>query len=995
MSLQAVFEELVELPPEQRGERLRALSLTDHERQRLESMLEHATDRTKLLDLPIGNLIEHLRADDVMFARLAGGMVGPFRVLDLIGEGGSAAVFRASRPAGSGEQLVALKVLRASRFSADAERRFRREQAILAQLTHPNVARLIEGGVDSSGYPYIAMELVEGEPITRAAAARRLGVKERLEWMLCLCRAIEAAHLALIVHCDLKPSNILVDREGVIKVLDFGVARLIDASREDQPTRTIALTPEYAAPELATDNLASVRSDIYALGGVLYFLLSGRSPLVLEGLALAPLVDAIRTREPARIDADADATLAAEPRHRVADLEAIARKALAKDPARRYGSVETMLRDVDAALADRPIAARDIDARDRARRFVRRHRVALAAGTVLLLALLAGLAGTLWQAREARVQRDRAEREAARAIAEAGTATAVRDFLVGVFAAANPEETGGNTPTALDLADAALRRVDGELHDQPRLQAPLLAALGAAYDGLGQVDRSFATLRRAREIAVSTEGADSLDALRLTVALAAAVAAHPNGDTPQRREEIAPLLSAIVEREMPGADASLRVAALTQYGVLLQAGGDSVAAEANFQRAIDIGRAAGDAAAAPTADALLALHDLLTQQGRVGDAIARLREALAIRILRDGPQAAATVAVQASLGFLLGEAGSLDEADGLLGQVLDARRTIYGARHPRYAHALIALASIRERQGRADDAETMLREALAVAQSALGADSDLALSALNSLSGVRTAQRDLEGAIARSREAVAMAARMYGDEHELTLRLRDNLIGSEAMNGAYAEAEADARKVLAAHARTGSRDGGYTRFWLGYALRLRGDAGAAKVEHERALATLLELEGADSNFALSVRAELAADERDLGAFDAARAGIERARADAARIAPGADDSTTRNLRYLAAQLDLLQGRAAAATAAEFERVFARAKERPPTAMTRWQAAGAGLLSALCRLRLRIGDAAQARTEILVHADVLRASPLADPFFKRLAAQASNEARATP
>ncbi|MGN6519339.1 MAG: tetratricopeptide repeat protein, partial [Dokdonella sp.] len=609
-----------------------------------------------------------------------------------------------------------------------------------------------------------------------------------------------------------------------------------------------------------------------------------------------------------------------------------------------------------------------------------------------LLPPAAGLAGRLLLAREARVQQALAEGEAARALAEAGTANAVRDVLVGVFAAANPEETGGRAATALDLADAGLRRVDAELSEQPRLQASLLAALGAAYGGLGQSERAIETLRRARERAVQADGEDSPAATRATVDLAAAIAAHPNADTPRRRDEIAPLLEAIVARERPGVDAALRVGALTQYGVVLQARGDAIGAQEALLRAVAAGRAAGDAAAARTADALLALHDLLAQQGRVSDAIGHLREALAIRIMTDGAQGAATLAIKTNLGFLLGEAGSLDEAADLLAQVLDARRAIYGEHHPRYAHALIALASIRERQDRAADAEPMLDEALAIARAALGADSELALSALNSLAGVRTALHDPQGGIIRSREAVAMAARMYGEDQALTLRLRDNLAGIEAMNGDYAAAETDARRIIVAHDRAGSGDAGYARFWLGHVLRLRGDAAAAKAAHEQALAALLELEGPDSNFALAVRAELAEDERDLGDFDAARAEVDRARADAARIAPGVDDSTARTLRYLAAQLDLLQGRADAGTAAELDRVFARASEREQTPMARWQTAGAGLFAGLCRQRLGIGHVAEAQAQIRASGEVLRASPLADPFLRRLAAQASREVR---
>jgi len=925
-------------------------------------------------------------------APVAGMVAGAWRLERRIGRGGMGEVWLGARADGLFEKQVAIKFIRddraALRRSLEAERR------VLAGLRHAGIARLLDAGTGADGHPYLVTEYIDGATLDAWFARERPSLAARVELFRHIAAAVAYAHERLVVHRDIKPANVLVDAAGAPHLLDFGIARALAGDGVDVAATLVALTPEYAAPELAADNAASVRSDVYALGGVLHFLLAGRAPLELGGLALAPLVEAIRTREPARIDVAADPALAAAPRHRVADFEAIARKALAKDPAQRYGSVEALLRDVDAALDDRPIAARDGDARERVRRYVRRHRIALGVAAALLLTLAAGLAGTLWQAREARLQQGRAEREADHARAEAQSAIAVRDFLVGVFAAANPEETGGRTPTALDLADAGLRRVDGELSGQPRLQAALLAALGAAYGGLGQSDRAIDTLRRARERAVQADGEDSPAAMRATVDLAAAIGAHPNADTPRRREEIAPLLEALAARETAGADVGLRVGVLTQYGVLLQARGDAAAAEGQLVRAVDLGRAAGDVAAARTADALLALHALLAQQGRVGDAIARLREALAIRALADGAQGAATLAIKTDLGFMLGEAGSLDEAADLLAQVLDARRAIYGERHPRYAHALIALASIRDRQGRAADAETMLDEALAIARSALGTDSDLALSALNSLAGVRAAQHDPEDGIRRSREAVAMSARMYGDAHELTLRLRDNLAGVEALNGDYDAAEADARAIIAAHAGKGSRNTGYARFWLGHVLRLRGDAAAAKAAHEQALAELLELQGEDSNFALNVRAELAEDERDLGDYAAARVQVERAFADAARIAPGVDDPTARSLRYLGAQLDLLQARADEATAAELDRVFARAKERRPTPMARWQAAGAGLFSALCRLRLGIGDAAEARAQIRASGDVLRTSPLADPFLRKLAAPAAAEARRT-
>jgi hypothetical protein len=925
------------------------------------------------------------RSADYLAARkmpAPGMLVGAWRLERPLGRGGMGEVWLGARADGLFEKQVAIKFISDGR--ASLRRSFESERRVLAGLQHSGIVRLLDAGLGGDDHPYLVTDYIDGDRLDAWLAREPRPLARRIALLRQVAAAVAYAHERLVIHRDIKPANLLVDGSGDVHLLDFGIARALAGDGESPAATLIALTPDYAAPELAVENAASVRSDIYALGGLLYFLLCGRPPLALGSLALAALVDAIRTQEPARIDADADAMLAAEPRHRVADLEAIARKALSKDPQRRYGSVEALMRDVDAALADLPIAAREADAWDRTRRTLRRHRVALAATATLLLTLAAGLAGTLWQAHEARLQRDRAERETVRATAEAKGAVAVRDFLVGVFEAANPEQTGGNVPTALDLLDAGLRRVDGELQQQPRLQVPLLAALGATYEGLGQADRAIDTLRRARTLAVTLAGEDSVDAMRTTVQLAAAIAAHPNADSRRQRDDIAPHLEAMIGREMSGPDVPLRVAALTQYGVLLEARGEGDASEANLRRAVDIGRAAGSEAAAETADALSSLHAVLVQRGRVRDAIALLREALAIRVLRDGEHAASVVAIQANLGFLLGEAGSLDEAAQVLAQVLETRRGIYGEGHPMYAHSLIALASIRERQGRYAEAEAMLRDALSIARSVLGNDSDLALSALNSLAGVRSGQHDPGAAIDHSREAVAMATRLHGRDGNVTLNIRDNLVGLQAMNGSYAEAAAAARESIAAHASVDSRNTAYARFWLGYALRLQGDAAAAKTAHEEALAGLLALQGEDSNFAITVRTALAEDERDLEAYDAARAHAGQARDAAMRVAPDADDASARAVRYLIAQLDVLQARSTAATAAELDAAWARAKHRQDTPMVRWQAAEAALFAVLCRQQLGADVEAKSRAQLADAANVLRASPLADPFLKRLA-----------
>ncbi|HEY0725125.1 MAG TPA: serine/threonine-protein kinase, partial [Pyrinomonadaceae bacterium] len=384
IALRALFEELSEIAPEQRRARFESLSLPEEIRTSLEAMLtfdeltelapESCDARIEALKLSeevslrvrtmlashhrwrspfgkeIAEFLERVHTDesDLLGQSLVGTCIGSFRLTGLIGQGGSSVVLRAERDVGSGAQVVALKLLRTGLYSADAQRRFRREQAILAQLTHPNIARLIEGGVSSSGIPYIAMELVDGVPITVAADSRGLNVEQRLAWFSTLCRTIEAAHASLIVHRDLKPSNLFITQAGDLKVLDFGIAKLVD-SDEEHATRTqsITLTPEYAAPEQFGTAPLTTAVDVYALGVVLGELLTGKR---LTGRLRAS--SAIATAN----DADAPLPRGQPPRKVLArqlrgDLDAILANALADEPSMRYRSAGSFADDIDRHLA--------------------------------------------------------------------------------------------------------------------------------------------------------------------------------------------------------------------------------------------------------------------------------------------------------------------------------------------------------------------------------------------------------------------------------------------------------------------------------------------------------------------------------------------------------------------------------------------------------------------------------------------------------------------
>ena len=483
-----VFDDVVALPPEQRGPRVAALDLPEGVHARVCAMLSADATAPVLVKAAAAEAIDQLcdNEDEVLAQSLVGTCIGSFRLLSLLGHGGSSVVFRAERAAGDGAQVVALKLLRTGLYSANAQRRFRREQAILAQLTHPHIAGLIEAGVSSAGIPYIAMELVDGLPITHAAEERSLDICQRLRWFSTLCRTIEAAHSTLIVHRDLKPSNLLVTGDGDLKVLDFGIAKLIDEQEHATRTQSIMLTPEYAAPEQYGQSPLSTAVDVYALGVVLGELLTGErlsantraSAAVSAGQV--PLPHGLPER----------AVLARELR---GDLDSIVACALADDAALRYSSAGAFADDVERYLARKPVRAHPPSRRYRARKFIRRHRGAVAALSALFVAIVGGLSVVAWQ-----------EHTIAR---EAQRAESTRDFLLRVFSAAEPAGPRLAPPTVADVVRASIAEAQRSTTLQPGVRIELIDALGGVLRKQGDVGGSLALLEDNYAKAVATLGA--------------------------------------------------------------------------------------------------------------------------------------------------------------------------------------------------------------------------------------------------------------------------------------------------------------------------------------------------------------------------------------------------------------------------------------------------------------------------------------------------------
>ncbi|HEY3587184.1 MAG TPA: serine/threonine-protein kinase, partial [Myxococcaceae bacterium] len=431
---------------------------------------------------------------------VAGQTVGPYVLLRLLGAGGMGEVWLARRADGGVQREVALKLPLTNPLPWDLAARFSLERDILGRLEHPNIARLYDAGISAEGQPYLAMEMVHGEPITAFCDGRRLDAEARIRLFEQVLAAVQFAHANLVLHRDLKPSNILVTSGGEVRLLDFGIAKLL-ARDGPAPQGTVTeyagrmLTPDYASPEQILGQPLSTASDVYTLGVVLFELLTGKGPYQVELSSVAQIELAIVQGDPLRPSAAIDdeaAELRRTSRRKLGrqlsgDLDTVVGKALAKSPGDRYGSASALAEDLERALAGQPIQARPPSTLYRVSRFLRRHRWASLATGAAILALVGSTAVALRQAQVAREQ--------------ARNATVVRDFLLEILSAADPARMSASArppgqATVQETIDAAASRM-GTLDMQPETKVPLLTTLASVYDGLDQADRSLALLEQA------------------------------------------------------------------------------------------------------------------------------------------------------------------------------------------------------------------------------------------------------------------------------------------------------------------------------------------------------------------------------------------------------------------------------------------------------------------------------------------------------------------
>ena len=701
-------------------------------------------------------------------ATLQGVAVGPYRVVRELARGGMGAVYLAERADGQFEQRVALKLIKRGMDSEEIHRRFLAERQILARLNHAHIARFYDGGMTAEGQPWFAMEYVDGQPLTRHCEERRLSVAERLRLFRDVCDAVRYAHQNLVVHRDLKPSNILVTSSGEVKLLDFGIAKLLESEGAEQLTRTDlrALTPEYAAPEQVRGEPVTTATDVYALGGVLYELLTGRRACRFDRHTPAEIERVICTTDPAAPGISGD-------------LDTIVLKALQKAPARRYPSAEALLDDLRRREQGLPVLARPDSLRYRTLKFVQRHRVAVIAAGAVLAALLIGLGATIWQARVA-------SREAARA-------GIVRDFVVRLFEAAYPHRARGRPVTALEMLELGSERAQTELVRQPAAQAELLHILSAIYRDLARYDRALPLIRRSTEISRATYGADHI--LVADRELMWGRILYHQGEYVAADSVLRGVVATY--RRKYGAGHLETVDPMLNLAYVRIALGDYAGAEALEREGFEAEREYyGDNHLGP-AWLLSSLGETLLKQGRIREADSAHSAALEVRQrLLDADHDELMISVH-HLGVVRAAQGDYAAAERLLRRAETTRRRWYPEGHPRLALTLSSLGDLLQETGRAAAAESLLAEATAMRGTYLGPDhpETIEVAGRLALAGYRGDRTD--GVEARLRQAVEGLERRLGSDHPVTAAALVGLAEVVAGSGRLQEADSLLGRALA------------------------------------------------------------------------------------------------------------------------------------------------------------------------------------------------------
>ena len=768
------------------------------------------------------------------------GAIGPYRLLRELGRGGMGVVYLAERADGQYRRRVAIKLLRSSPDTEDLHRRFLAERQILASLNHPNIAQFLDGGVADDHLPFLVMEYVDGAPITTHCDRNRLGLEARLRLFHDVCAAVHHAHQNLVIHRDIKPNNVLVTEDRRVKLLDFGIAKLMNPTLgpADQPvTRTEwrVMTPDYASPEQVRGDSLTTASDVYALGVLLYTLLSGQRPHRITSGSPQELAEVIVVREPVRPSV---AVIEPEPprpdtatanqtpetiafarglsverlrRQLRGDLDAIVMMALRKEPSRRYGSADLLWEDVQRHLDGLPVLAGRGTRWYRARKFLTRHRVEATAAAVVTVSLVATATVAVRQAAVASRERDRAEQAL-------GQSEDVTDFLVGLFRTPAPAGKSRDDVTATDLLTAGTARIE-QLEGRPVVQAQMLDALGRVNQEMGRYADAERMLRRAVELRRRHLGsghpdlAASLNNLAVVIRL-----------TRQRAEAARLHGEALdIQRRALGPRHAEVATTMTNLGIVTT---DDSAAESLFRTARDIQRSTLGSDNLALVYTNLLIVERLRKRGAADEAELLMRENLRINERQLGPDSPGTAAAMTRLGsFLETERNQPAAAETLFTRALAILRR-QSPPSTSLMGTLVNLTLLSADRGDYRTAEAFAREALEAEQRARGREHPTVSQTMGLLAQQLFALRRYAEADSLLTAAEKLIERGFGPQDRrvgITLYARARV---RSAMGRLDEAEADLRRSLAITERMEGADYlylGTTAALLGELVARRGD----------------------------------------------------------------------------------------------------------------------------------------------------------------------------
>jgi eukaryotic-like serine/threonine-protein kinase len=751
--IDAVFDALLDLPPDEQMAYLERASSDDPELRGEVLRLLQAHRRSEgFLEAPVPPMAGALYdAADLLALGGAPDRIGPWRVVRAIGQGGMGIVLLGERADGQFEQRAAIKIIRHG--TPRLLRRFLDERRILALLEHPGIARLIEGGLTPGGLPYFAMELIEGVPIDRYCDDHELSLDLRLELLAEVCDAVSYAHQHLVIHRDLKPSNILVTPAGRVKLLDFGIAKLLtdDAEGDRTGTQFQAMTPEFAAPEQVRGEAVSTATDVYALGVLLYLLLTGGLPYDVRGKPMVEVARIVSEQEPSRPSSRAFDPLRRRLR---GDLDLIVLTALQKDPRRRYQSPAALAEDLRHFREGRPISARPDTVPYRLGKFVRRNRTAVAAGALGLAVLLTATVITTREMVEARRQRDEARAQRDRAVFQEQRATASSGFLETLLQSVAP---GGRPYTTLELLGRARELLEGDFRTNPGFVARMMIDLSAHYAAIDNVGEELTLLARARELADRANDAETVAHAGCRLALLRA----GRDELEEARRELGPAVQVLDRLREPAVRA--RMQCLLARAQVAIADGPRDRALTLARQAVALAETVGDTGSVAYADALATVSTQLHNQNRVREALVANRRVIAVLDRIGRGSTLPMLNARLDEARYLRDLGEMQSADSVLGHVVRLGQRL----DPHYVAANVSILAgeIAIALDRPDSAVAALE--LAVANARLHRDEFREQWALERLVAVLVDR----GSMARARARMAQLTALIPERDRAMLRM--------------------------------------------------------------------------------------------------------------------------------------------------------------------------------------------------------------------------------